>query len=116
MLIRPWKTFGEGPHTVKSGAFAGGSTATLDSGDIRFTHNKRGDIVYAIILGWPAGDRFQIRSLGTASPLRPGVVANVEFLGCVEKLDWNQSAEFLTAEKPSAKPCDFAYTRKIRFA
>lgn len=113
---RPWKTFGEGPHTVKSGAFAGGSTASLDSSDVRFTHNKRGDIVYAIILGWPAGDRFQIKSLGTASPLRPGKVANVEFLGCVEKLDWNQSAEFLTAEKPSAKPCDFAYTLKIRFA
>ncbi len=112
---RPWKAFGEGPHAVTSGAFGGGSTASLDSSDIRFTRNKRGDVVYAIALGWPVRERFQIMSLGTASPLLPGKVANVELLGCVDKLEWNQSAESLTVEKPSTRPCDFAFTLKIRF-
>jgi alpha-L-fucosidase len=113
---RPWKTFGEGPHAAKSGSFSGASTASLDSSDIRFTRNKRGDVVYAIVLGWPAEEKFQIKSLGTASPLLPGKVANAALLGYAGTLQWNQSAESLTVEKPSAKPCDFAYTLKIEFA
>ncbi len=113
---RPWKTYGEGPHTAKSGAFAGDSTRSLDASDVRFTRNKKGDVVYAIMLGWPAGDSFQIKSLGTASTLGPGKVANVELLGSANRLAWNQLAESLTVEKPSAKPCDFAYALKILFA
>ena len=38
---------------------------------------------------------------------------NAALLGYAGKLEWSQSAEFLTIEKPSAKPCDFAYTLKI---
>ena len=113
---RPWKTYGEGPHAAKSGAFAGGSTAALDSSDIRFTCNKRGNVLYAIMLGWPAGEKFQIQSLGTASPLHPGKAARVGLLGRAGSLEWNQSAESLSVGKPSAKPCDFAYTLKIEFA
>jgi len=111
---RPWKVYGEGPHAVKSGAFAGGSTASLDSSDIRFTQNKRGDVVYALVLGWPTGESFQVKNLGTASSAQTSKVANVELLGSVETLKWSQSAESLTVEKPSVKPCDFAYALKIR--
>ncbi len=113
---RPWKTFGEGPHAVKSGAFAGRSTASLDDRDIRFTRSKRGDVVYAIVLGWPSGKKFEVKSLGTASSLSPGKVEHVELLGCVDKLEWNQSAESLTVAKPMVKPCDFAYALKIVLA
>jgi len=112
---RPWKIFGEGPHAVKSGAFAGSSTSSLDSRDIRFTRSKKGGILFAIILGWPEKKSFHVKSLGKASSLRPGKVENVELLGCVDKLEWNQSAEFLSVTKPSTKPCDFAYTLKISF-
>ncbi len=110
---RPWKAFGEGPHTAKSGAFAGASTASLDSSDIRFTSSKRGDVMYAIVLGWPEGEKFQITSLGTGSALHPGKVANVELLGCVDRLEWSQSAESLSVKRPGAKPCNFAYALKI---
>ena len=113
---RPWKTFGEGPHAVKSGAFAGNSTAALDSSDIRFTCSKNGKTVYAIILGWGKGKSFQVKSLGTSSPLNPGKVENVELLGCVDKLNWNQQSEFLLVDKPLIKPCDFAYALKISLA
>lgn len=113
---RPWKNFGEGPHAVKSGAFAGNSTASLDSSDIRFTSSKNGNTVYAIILGWPKEKNFQIKSLGSASSLNPGKIENVELLGCVDKLEWNQSAEYLSVEKPLVKPCDFAYALKISLA
>ena len=113
---RPWKKFGEGPHSIKSGSFAGSSTASLDSADIRFTVNKGGDIVYSIVLGWPEGKNFQIKSLGANSSLLPGKVENVELLGCVDRLQWNQSAEYLRVEKPLTKPCEFAYALKIKIA
>ncbi len=112
---RPWKTFGEGPHAVKSGAFAGESTSSLNSSDIRFTKSKRGDTVYAITLGWPDGKSFEVKSMGLASSLHPGKIENVELLGCVNKLEWSQTAESLKVDKPLEKPCDFAYTLKIKF-
>ncbi len=113
---RPWKTYGEGINAVKAGYYSGGSTAKLDSNDIRFTRNKRGDIVYAIFLGWPKGKSFEVKSLGASSSQHPGKIEHVELLGCIDKLKWNQSAQSLTVEKPAVKPCDFAYALKIRLA
>jgi hypothetical protein len=40
---------------------------------------------------------------------------NAALLGYAGKLQWSQSAESLTVEKPSAEPCDFAYALKIKF-
>jgi alpha-L-fucosidase len=109
---RPWKVYGEGTHNAKAGSFAGNSTRALDAHDIRFTRNKRGDVVYAIVLGWPIGD-IEINNLGLASPSQPGKVQQVELLGCVDSLKWTQSNESLAVQKPSLKPCDFAYAFKI---
>ncbi|MDE3067307.1 MAG: alpha-L-fucosidase [Verrucomicrobiota bacterium] len=111
---RPWTVFGEGVHEAQGGAFAGRSTGALDARDVRFTRNKRGDVIYAIVLGWPDGDSFVIKSLGSGSSARPGRVRNVELLGCQEKLGWTQSAQSLTVKKPSVKPCDFACALKVR--
>jgi alpha-L-fucosidase len=113
---RPWKTFGEGAHEVKGGAFSGRSTGQLDARDIRFTRSKRGDVIYAIVLGWPEDDSFVIKNLGTASPWQPGAAKNVELLGRHEKLEWKQTPESLTVKKPAEKPCDFACALKISFA
>lgn len=107
---RPWKVFGEGTHRNHGGAFQG--AGQLDARDIRFTRNKRNDVVYAIVLGWPDGD-FVINSLGTGSAAQPGAVRNVELLGGHEKLDWSQSNEFLRVKKPAEKPCDFAFALKV---
>ena len=113
---RPWRVFGEGAHEAKGGAFAGHSTSVLDASDIRFTRNKRGDVVYAIVLGWPQGDSFVIKSFGAASAAQPGKVQNVSLLGCSEKLAWTQSAESLTVKKPSVKPCDFACALQLNLS
>ena len=109
---RPWKVYGEGTHKAKAGSFAGNSTGELNAQDIRFTRNKRGDVVYAIVLGWPDGD-IVIKNLGLASPSRPGKLQQVELLGCADVLKWVQSSESLTVKRPSIKPCDFAYAFKI---
>ncbi len=112
---RPWKVFGEGAHEAKGGSFAGRSTAELDARDIRFTRNKRGDVVYAIVLGWPEGD-IVIKSLGLASPVQPGKVQHVQMFGCEQKLVWTQSAESLTVQRPTSNPCDFACALKLNMA
>ncbi len=109
---RPWKVFGEGVHQVKGGAFSGQSTRDLGAHDIRFTRNKRGDVIYAIVLGWPDGD-IVAANLGTAAVTRPGRIQNVTMLGCLKKLAWTQSAESLTVKKPDTKPCEFACALRV---
>ena len=108
---RPWKVFGEGAHQQAPRRAFGGA-GRLDARDIRFTRNKRGDVVYAIVLGWPDGD-FVINNLGTGSSAQPGWVKNVELLGSHAKLNWNQTTESLTVKKPAEKPCDFACALKV---
>ncbi|HEX5399850.1 MAG TPA: alpha-L-fucosidase [Verrucomicrobiae bacterium] len=110
---RPWKVFGEGTHQARGGAFGG--AGQLDARDVRFTRNKRNDVVYAIVLGWPDGD-FVIKSLGTGSSAQPGGIKNVELLGSQARLDWKQTAESLTVKKPAEKPCDFACALKVSLA
>ena len=96
---RPWKIYGEGPDMVKSGSFQGTSVSKLNAKDIRFTRNKANTAIYAIALGWPAGE-FVIQSLGTASATQPGKIKHVQLLGTGEKLKWKQTAEGLRVELP----------------
>ena len=96
---RPWKVYGEGPHTIKSGSFQGKSIAALGSDDIRFTRNKAGTVVYAICLGWPKNGFF-IRSLGGASAAKPGKIDRVELLGTDKQLSWRQTDDALRVERP----------------
>ena len=77
---RPWKIYGEGPNSVKAGAFQGNSINALGAKDIRFTRNKANTVIYAQALGWPA-DAIVIQALGASAGTKPGKVANVELLG-----------------------------------
>jgi alpha-L-fucosidase len=96
---RPWKVYGEGPNMIKPGKFQGQSVTALGEKDIRFTRNKAGDTVYAIVLGWPAGE-IVIESLGTGNAAQPGKVANVELLGSGERVRWRQEASAMRVELP----------------
>ena len=104
---RPWKVFGEGTHLapVQQNGFT--RLAPLDSSDIRSTQSKKGDVVYAFVMGWPEGDLI-IKSLGIGAATNPGKVADVEMLGGLGKLTWSQTADALVIQKPAAPPRDFA--------
>ncbi|HSY42639.1 MAG TPA: alpha-L-fucosidase, partial [Candidatus Acidoferrum sp.] len=110
---RPWKVFGEGQHQVIAGRLAGNSTVHLDNRDIRFTRNKRGDTVYAIVLGPPDKD-ITIQSLGLNSSVQPGKVQTVDLLSGAEKLDWKQTGQALTIKKPLTNFGDYAFVLKVR--
>ncbi len=114
---RPWKVYGEGPNMIKPGKFQGHSISALGEKDVRFTRSKKGDVVYAIVLGWPAGE-IVIESLGTGNAAQPGKVANVELLGTGAKVRWKQGADAIRVELPKEyRPAvDYAAVLKMRMA
>lgn len=116
-VTRPWKVYGEGPNSIKAGKFQGQSISSLGEKDIRFTRNKAGDVVYAVVLGWPAKE-VAIQSLGMNSATKPGKIGNVQLLGTGEKPNWKQTAEALRVELPKQyRPAtDFAAALKVSLA
>ncbi len=107
---RPWNTFGEGPTQVSEGAFTDTKRGSFTSSDIRFT--TRGNTLYAICLGWPAGSVI-IRSLGASSPVRADQIAQISLLGSSAPVSWAQGEHGLTIDVPGERPCDYAYTFKL---
>jgi len=123
---RPWTVFGEGTHMIKAGSFQGNSIEQLDASDIRYTRNKAGTVVYAIVLGWPergfgppGRERgLLLKSFG-ASAAKPVKVANVELLGSPEKMRSNQTDEGLRIEWPPfavTPPSEYAVAFKLSLA
>jgi len=123
---RPWTVFGEGPHMIKAGSFQGNSIEQLGASDIRYTRNKAGTVVYAIVLGWPergfgppGRERgLLLKSFG-ASAAKPVKVANVELLGSPEKMRSNQTDEGLRIEWPPfavTPPSEYAVAFKLSLA
>jgi alpha-L-fucosidase len=97
---------------VSEGAFTDTKRQSFTSQDIRFTTS--GATLYAIALAWP-DQSWMIESLGAASELAPGRVANVELLGSAAALIWSQDQASLTVAAPAEQPCEHAYTLKITF-
>lgn len=113
---RPWRVYGEGPNAIKSGSFQGASVQALGAKDIRYTRNKAGTVVYAIMLGWPDGE-VQLKALGTGAPVKPGRVEHVELLGTDQRPTWRQTdAALIVTLPPRYSEIDYAAALKIRRA
>ncbi|HVH85081.1 MAG TPA: alpha-L-fucosidase [Terriglobales bacterium] len=113
---RPWHVYGEGPHMIKAGSFQGHSIQQLDASDIRYTRNKLGTIIYAIVLGWPEHDVI-LGSFGARAAHDPPKVANVEMLGSPEKISFRQADDGLHINRPQQKPAsDYAIAFKLSVA
>jgi alpha-L-fucosidase len=108
---RPWTVSGEGPTQVIGGAFHDTATQPYTSQDIRFT--KKGDVLYAIALGWPADGKITIRSLADDSTAGVGAVTSVQLLGSGTKLKWNRDHDGLKIELPGPKTGEYAWVFRI---
>ena len=98
---RPWLVFGEGPVRAKGGSF--NEKFDFTAKDIRFT--TQGRTLYAIALGWPAGNQMVIHSLAQTDDATQNQIKRVELLGHKGKLKFTQSKEGLVVELPAeAKP------------
>ncbi len=104
---RPWTAFGEGPTNVVEGDFADTKRGAFTERDFRFT--TKGDVLYAICLGWPER-QWEIASLGKSA----GTVVSLRLLGCGEPIAWSQDQTALRVTPPAAKPCEHAYVLEVK--
>jgi len=108
---RPWKVYGEGPTEVFEGGFTDTLRAAFTPRDVRFT--TRGEILYAIVLGWPENGEATVQWLRTDSPLYPQAIRSVELLGAGHPVEWSRDATGLKVRLPAHKPHPAAFVLKI---
>ena len=109
---RPWSVFGEGPSTeAKQIPSYQLSRIKFDHTDIRFT--TKGDILYAIALGWPADGKIVIKSLGEKSANYPRPIRKVELIGSNSEVMWKRGAQGLEIQLPDTPPCKYAFSIRI---
>jgi len=106
---RPFVVFGEGPTRLRKGGHFVRAKLAYGPEDIRFT--RKGNVVYAMCLGWPERE-VTIRSLGGA---RAGgaTVRDVALLGSDAAITWSQNDDGLHLSVPDTPPCDYACAFKI---
>lgn len=113
---RPWKVFGEGPAMQETAALSGpgfneGKGKPLGAGDMRFT--QKGNILYAILLGWPEEGKVRIKSLSEGNALRPEAISKIEMLGS-GALQFQRNAAGLDVTLPETRPAlQYAVVLKI---
>lgn len=113
---RPWKIQAEGPvdklirqedpKSHKNWAFD-----NCDAGDIRFT--RKGDVLYAIALGWPEDGKIEIKSLGKKSGLGTEGIKSISMLGSKKRIKWQVNDDELLIKLKRSDPGQYAYTFKI---
>ena len=108
---RPWKIYGEGPTKVAAGPFHDTDTTRYAAEDFRFT--TKGDVLYAIGLGWPTNGEAVIHSL--TSTVGTEHVQSVTLLGSDAKLQFDQRADGLHVRIPVQAPAQYAYALRIMF-
>ena len=105
---RPWTIYGEGP-SVKNDATAKDSAGNpprglgpnLTASDVRFT--TKGDVLYAVLMGWPDGGKANIKSLATNSLNYKGEIDRVEMLGFSGNLEIARDENGLAVTLPSRR-------------
>jgi alpha-L-fucosidase len=97
---------------VVAGSFKDTAIKPFTGEDIRFT--TKGDTLYAIALAWPEHGKAVVKALAAGSPLLSREIKSVELLGSKTKLNWKRTASGLEIELPAEKPCDYAFTFRIR--
>jgi alpha-L-fucosidase len=108
---RPWRIYGEGPTKVAAGSFHDTDTTRYTAEDFRFT--TKGDVLYAIGLGWPTDGEAVIHSL--ASAVGNEHVRSVILVGSDAKLQFEQRADGLRVRLPDQAPGKYAYALRIMF-
>ena len=109
---RPFVVFGEGPTRLTKGGEYARELLNYTPEDIRFT--TKGDIVYAIQMGWPgANHETLLKSFKKELRKDSLSIKSVEMLGSKEKIAWSLGEEGLTVTSPASLPHDMAVVYKI---
>ena len=109
---RPFVEFGEGPTRLEEGGWFVKMKGAYGPQDIRYT--RKGDIAYAIVLGWP-GEKKQVtmKVFGKGGKAEGVKVEKISMLGTGEKIKWEYNDEGLVVTTPSGKIDDLAVVFKL---
>ncbi len=110
---RPYTIFGEGPASesaapLSAQGFNEGKGKPFSAADFRFT--KKGNVLYAAMLGWPDNKQALIKSLAQNKVPK---VQRVSLLGSDAPLEFTQTAEGLVVRLPESPQGAIAYVFKI---
>jgi alpha-L-fucosidase len=85
----------------------------LNASDIRFT--TKGNVLYAVVMGWPDGGKTTIKSLATNAPNYKGEIGSVQMLGSSGNLEIARDENGLTVTLPAqrSQADDYAIALKI---
>jgi alpha-L-fucosidase len=108
---RAWVRFGEGPTEMGGGGM--GAPKEGRATDIRFTRSKDNKTLYAIELGWPAGDQLVITTLRAGS-FDASTIKEVRLVGG-EPCAFTQDGSGLRVTLPSSQRNDLGYAVRITF-
>jgi alpha-L-fucosidase len=113
---RPWYTYGEGPTKEPEGHFKNNKEflkIKYSAKDIRYT--TKGDIVYAILLGWPGSNK-EVLLEAFAPEAVPGSldIKSVDLLGWNDNLLWEATGAGLKVLLPENAPDEMAAVLKIK--
>jgi alpha-L-fucosidase len=106
---RPWVVYGEGPTEVKSGHF-NEPRSPYTAQDVRFT--TRGDVLYAIVLGWP-GDGAEILVSSIVAERLERTIGRVELLASGASLPFRLTAEGLRVRFPERQVGEHAFVLRL---
>jgi len=101
---RPWKVFGEGPTSLgRNTKYGAGEILApeLTARDVRFT--RKGDTLYAMVMGWPEDGKVEIKSLGKNAGLLDFEIASVRLLGAGAKIKFASRDDALIVTLPDEK-------------
>ena len=116
---RPWKIYGEGPSVsgpVQAGQFGGARDVARPTRPRTSASRRKGDALYAFLMGWPTEPRAVVTSLALQSPHLGGrKITDVTLLGA-GPVAWSQSEQGLVVTLPAKAPSDHAACLRIRGA
>ena len=109
---RPWTVYGEGPSTeAKEIPSYQLSRIKFDHTDIRFT--TKGEILYAIALGWPTDGKILVKSLAENSSNYTRQIRKVELVGSNSEVKWKRGTQGLEIQVPDTPPCKYAFSFRV---
>ncbi len=112
---RPFTVFGEGPTKAdKNSTEKNRDIQTYTADDVRYTSSARGDVLYATVLGWPAGGTLTLHVLYQGNPYLDGSICSIDLLGHAGKLTYRQTPSGLAIALPTSAPNDLASVFRIR--
>jgi alpha-L-fucosidase len=106
---RPWLVYGESAVKVKGGGF--NEDYKYNAHEIRFT--TKGDVLYAIALGWPDDGRLVIHTLAKPAGQDVNRITDIALLGYEGKIEWKQTPEALMVTLPQKKISEYTAALKI---